>query len=292
MAPVKAPFSWPNSSLSTSPAGRAAQLILMSGLSFRRLLEWIARAIEFLARPRLARDEDGGIGRRDPPDVIEHGRQARASPDDLLEIVDALDLFLQVQVLLFEAGLFLFHQYAIGDVHDHGARVFPVRLRPGIPLHPDRAAVVLAPEFNHDAACVRALANRQEGLANASLVLGRVRHQRHPNRPGYFLGLETQNPHCRPVGGDKARFEIFLDVTDRRFLEEVPVPFFTLLVLPFVAQPLQFRRRARGEDAHGEQFARLRGHRLLVEDGQVAQMFSFRVAQRHAEVTLDSPIHQ
>src|SRR5262249_14873575 len=41
----KGTFSWPNSSLSTSPAGRAAQLILISGLSFRRLLEWIARAM-------------------------------------------------------------------------------------------------------------------------------------------------------------------------------------------------------------------------------------------------------
>ena len=60
---------------------------------------------EFLARPRLARDEDGGVGCRHPPDVVQHGRQCRALSDDLLEIVDALDLFLQVQVLLFEPGL-------------------------------------------------------------------------------------------------------------------------------------------------------------------------------------------
>ena len=51
MAPVKAPFSWPNSSLSTSPAGRAAQLTLISGLAARRLWEWIARAISSLPVP-------------------------------------------------------------------------------------------------------------------------------------------------------------------------------------------------------------------------------------------------
>ena len=51
IAPVNAPFSWPNSSLSTSPAGRAAQLILISGLSRRWLAEWIARAISSLPVP-------------------------------------------------------------------------------------------------------------------------------------------------------------------------------------------------------------------------------------------------
>ena len=89
-----------------------------------------------------------------------------------------------------------------------------------------------------------------------------------PNRPGDFLGLETKNPQCRPVGGDKTRFEIFLDVADRRLLEEVPIAFFALVESFFVAQPFQFRRGPSGDDAHGEQFARLRGHRLFVEDGQ------------------------
>jgi hypothetical protein len=36
-APVKAPFSWPNSSLSMRPAGSAAQLTMMNG-DFWRLL--------------------------------------------------------------------------------------------------------------------------------------------------------------------------------------------------------------------------------------------------------------
>jgi adenylate cyclase len=55
---------------------------------------------EFFARPRFARDEDGGIGGCNPPDITEHGRQGVALTDDLLEIVDALDLLLEVEVLL------------------------------------------------------------------------------------------------------------------------------------------------------------------------------------------------
>jgi hypothetical protein len=49
--PGEGPFSWPNSSLSTRPAGRAAQLTLISGLSRRRLFEWTARAISSLPVP-------------------------------------------------------------------------------------------------------------------------------------------------------------------------------------------------------------------------------------------------
>ena len=51
MAPVKAPFSWPKSSLSTRPVGRALQLTLMNGLSARLLVEWTARAISSFPVP-------------------------------------------------------------------------------------------------------------------------------------------------------------------------------------------------------------------------------------------------
>jgi hypothetical protein len=40
----KAPFSWPNSSLSSKPSGRAAQLTAMKGLSLRSLCWWMYRA--------------------------------------------------------------------------------------------------------------------------------------------------------------------------------------------------------------------------------------------------------
>ena len=51
MAPLKAPRSCPNSSLSISPAGSVAQLTLIKGLSARLLAEWMARAISSLPVP-------------------------------------------------------------------------------------------------------------------------------------------------------------------------------------------------------------------------------------------------
>ena len=50
-APVKAPFSWPNSSLSISSSGIAAQFTSTNGPSARRLCAWIARATSSLPVP-------------------------------------------------------------------------------------------------------------------------------------------------------------------------------------------------------------------------------------------------
>ncbi len=50
-APVKAPFSWPKNSLSSSPVGMAAQLTLTIVRSRRALKEWMARAISSLPVP-------------------------------------------------------------------------------------------------------------------------------------------------------------------------------------------------------------------------------------------------
>src|SRR5580698_9931171 len=50
-APVNAPFSWPNSSLSRRPVGMAAQLTLMKGPSLRRLRRWRACANSSLPVP-------------------------------------------------------------------------------------------------------------------------------------------------------------------------------------------------------------------------------------------------
>ena len=51
MAPVKAPFSWPNSSLSSSPVGMAAQLSLTKVRSRRGLRSCRARAMSSLPVP-------------------------------------------------------------------------------------------------------------------------------------------------------------------------------------------------------------------------------------------------
>ena len=50
-APVKAPFSWPISSDSSSPSGIAPQLIGTNGLSRRGLARWMARASNSLPVP-------------------------------------------------------------------------------------------------------------------------------------------------------------------------------------------------------------------------------------------------
>ena len=51
MAPVKAPFSWPNSSLSSRPVGMAAQFSLTNVRSWRGLSWCRARAISSLPVP-------------------------------------------------------------------------------------------------------------------------------------------------------------------------------------------------------------------------------------------------
>ena len=51
MAPVNEPLRWPNSSLSSSSAGMAAQFRRMNGLPARLLFWWIASAISSLPVP-------------------------------------------------------------------------------------------------------------------------------------------------------------------------------------------------------------------------------------------------
>ena len=63
-APVKAPFTWPNISLSTSSAGTAAQFIWTKALSRRGDSAWIARATSSLPVPALARDQHPRSRRR------------------------------------------------------------------------------------------------------------------------------------------------------------------------------------------------------------------------------------
>jgi hypothetical protein len=50
-APVKAPLTWPNSSLSSTPAASALQLTATNGWPTRSLCQWIARATSSLPVP-------------------------------------------------------------------------------------------------------------------------------------------------------------------------------------------------------------------------------------------------
>ena len=72
IAPVNAPFSWPNSSLSTSSRGSAAQLTLTSGRSRRALCVVDRARHQLLAGAGLARDQHRA-NRSAPP-----ARSARA----------------------------------------------------------------------------------------------------------------------------------------------------------------------------------------------------------------------
>ena len=65
MAPVKAPFSWPKSSLSRRLSGIAAQLTQTNGLVLARRLRMNVSGHDLLAGPALASDEHGGFGTGD-----------------------------------------------------------------------------------------------------------------------------------------------------------------------------------------------------------------------------------
>ena len=104
-APVNAPLTCPNSSLSISPAEMAPQFTLTSGC-------WSAWAAvvdrasdQLLAGPGLSENQDRSVGRRDAVDHVEHGGELRAAADDLLEVVLAEDLFAQIHVLALELRL-------------------------------------------------------------------------------------------------------------------------------------------------------------------------------------------
>jgi hypothetical protein len=78
MAPVNAPFSWPNNSLSSRPVGIAAQFSLTSVLSLRRLRSWIARAKSSCPSAGFAEQQDCRVGGRDRFDQLQNVLERRA----------------------------------------------------------------------------------------------------------------------------------------------------------------------------------------------------------------------
>ena len=84
-APVKAPFSCPKSSLSTSEGGSAAQLSLTRGRARRGLRLWMRVGDELLPDARLALEEDRARRGRHLLDAGEDVAQDVARADDPLE---------------------------------------------------------------------------------------------------------------------------------------------------------------------------------------------------------------
>ena len=83
MAPVKAPFSWPNSSLSSSVSGSAAQLITTIGLSARAAGPMQGLGHELLAGAALALDQNRLVRRPGTLDQSEDLLHRRRLADDL-----------------------------------------------------------------------------------------------------------------------------------------------------------------------------------------------------------------
>ena len=84
-APVKAPFSWPNSSLSSSASGIAPQLIGTKGPSARALSRWIARAASSLPVPLSPSTSTGASTVATLRIEREHLLHARAGAEHALE---------------------------------------------------------------------------------------------------------------------------------------------------------------------------------------------------------------
>ena len=155
----------------------------------------------------------------------------------------------------------------------------------GLPLSLRRSS-------SDDAAGVRAAADRRERLLDAALGVGRVGDERHPHQAGHLFRLDPQNAQGGTVGADKPRLEVFLDVGDRGFFIQVPQTLLACAKLPLQVKACQLRSGVRREDAKNEQLARLLRHRTVVEDGEMAENLAFRIAQRHSQVTFDSPLDQ
>ena len=102
-APVKAPFSWPNSSLSMSVEGIAAQLTRMNGAAVAGAALMQRAGQQFLARTGFAQQEDRHVGRGRVRQPREHVVDRGALADDLLEVVRRLHFLPQRDVLFLEA---------------------------------------------------------------------------------------------------------------------------------------------------------------------------------------------
>ena len=105
VAPVKAPFSWPNSSLVSSSSVSAPQLIAKNGPSLRLLDEMDVAGQKFLAGARLAGDQHVAVGRRDLRGGLQQLLHHRVLGDDLDLALELLDLLAQLGVLLLQRHL-------------------------------------------------------------------------------------------------------------------------------------------------------------------------------------------
>ena len=84
-APVKAPFSWPKSSLSRRDSGSAAQFTATKGPARRGARPVQGPRDQLLAGAALAEQEHGGVAVRHRPDLLEQGLDRRGAAHHTLE---------------------------------------------------------------------------------------------------------------------------------------------------------------------------------------------------------------
>jgi hypothetical protein len=286
MAPLKAPFSCPKLGLDQTRRQRGAvdldqRLVVPAAVRMDRARD------ELLARAGLPRDQHGRVGRGHAPRLFEHRDQARGAPHDLLEVVDRLDLLPQVAVLLLQARLLLFQEDALGDVHEHRARVGAagIGLRP--PLDPERLLVVLAAQLEHYTARVRPAADGVEGLLQPALVLGVVDHEGLPVGALHLLRLDPERSQGRTVGADEARVEPLVHVGDRGLLEEVAQALLALTQRALDRAPFELGCRVRGEDAQQRLLLRIEGQGPASEGGHVTEHAPVRPGAGETDVAFD-----
>ena len=88
IAPVKAPFTWPNSSLSSSDSGSAPQLTGTNSLLGARPLVVDGGGHQLLARAALALDQDGHVDVGQVADQVEDLEHLGVAADDAGELLD------------------------------------------------------------------------------------------------------------------------------------------------------------------------------------------------------------
>src|SRR5574340_1165846 len=180
---------------------------------------------QFLAGAGFAGDQHGRIGRRHLLDRLEHFLDGARGADNLVEVVFGLDFLLQVDVRRLQTSLLLFHEHVFGNVDEHRPRVGAAWIGLGPPLNPERLAVVLAPQFEHDAAGVGPAADGRERFFETALSIRRIRHERAAVGAGDLFRRDAQAAHRGPIGSDKTGIQPFVHIGDRRLVEEVAEPF-------------------------------------------------------------------
>src|SRR6266436_3710615 len=126
VAPVKAPFSWPNNSDAMQVAWNcgAVNTDKRSRGTLRAFVD--STCDQFFARPRFAGDQNGGVCRSNLGDTREYRVQGGRNPHDLLEHRCPIYFFAQRNVLVAESLLSLLAILDIspGDIPTCDASLF------------------------------------------------------------------------------------------------------------------------------------------------------------------------